>query len=90
MDCLLPFFHGYRSVWIWDVQHDSFCLATRYVHPWSPLKETSEMDPTPKATATSDIPLDEFQFCVYHRWRIGEIAYAGLTGAYGTPPSVCC
>ena len=43
---------------------------------------------TPKATAIPAIPLDGFRFCIYQRWRTGEIIYAALTGVYGASPSI--
>ena len=30
-----------------------------------------------------DLPFDQFQFCVFRRWRAGEIAYYALSLLYG-------
>jgi hypothetical protein len=31
-----------------------------------------------------DLPLDEYQFCLFQRWRTSEIAYYVLSILYGT------
>ena len=42
--------------------------------------------PIPTATVFPDVPLEEFQFCIFQRWRTGEVVVTSLTLLYGALP----
>ena len=46
-------------------------------------RECSRKTPIPKAMDILDIPYDGFHFCVFQRWRTGEIAFNVLSLLYG-------
>ena len=42
----------------------------------------------PKAMVIPDLPFDEYQFCLFERWRTGEIVYTVFSLIYGKSFSV--
>ena len=37
----------------------------------------------PTASVVPDVPLEEYQFCIFQRWRTGEVVVTSLTLLYG-------
>jgi hypothetical protein len=83
MDHLRPFFHDFGAVRLWDVPSSLCCTATSYVPSRRLLNELSKVSPVLKATVIPDIPLEEYQFCLFQRWRVGEITNTAFSLVYG-------